>query len=181
MIKKIMLTGLIVCNLFAIGGMDSLIDEEKNVAKKLQKVLDISQNNAFRLYTGYFQTYLNKKQWQIHWFDNNDPSKGKMSKLPNKTMFVSLINKNRIINFSIVKFPNISQLLIYTIETLPRKSALVIEKFNGLEKDNKFTKDRETVSFAYFSKKGYMEKVNIFVSSPVGAIQYTDLGVFDLK
>lgn len=179
--RKIILIGLLVCNLFAIGGMDSLSEDEKNVATKLQTVLALKKVDAFKIYKDYFQSYLNSEHWQLHYFDNNDPANGKMNKSSQKTMFVSLINDNRIINLSIVKFPKLNQILIYTIETLPRKSSSVINKFNQLEKDEKFTKQRETSTFAYFSKKDYMEKVNIFVSSPVGAIQYTDLVVINLN
>jgi len=57
----------------------------------------------------------------------------------------------------------------------------VIEKFEKLEKDKKFIKKRETSNFAYFKEDGYMSRVNIFVSPPVGAIQYADLSVYNLK
>ncbi len=180
MMKKLIVIGILVCNLFAIGGMDSLPDDEKSVATKLQKTLDLNKEDAFRLYKDYFQFYLNENHWQIHWFDNDSPANGKMAKSDQKTMFISLINDDRIINVSIVKFPKLNQLLIYTIETLPRKSSVVLKKFDNLENDDKFTKRRETSKFAYFSKKKYMSKVNIFVSSPVGAIQYVDFAVFNL-
>jgi len=179
--KKILIVTLMICKLFALGGMGSLVEEEKSVAKKLQSVLALDEKNAYKFYTTYFQSYLNKKEWQIHWFDNNSPSKGKMVDSPNKTMFVSLINTDRIINISIVKFAKQSQLIVYVLETLPRKSSTVMDKFDDLTKDKKFKKQRETDAFAYFSKEGYMEKINIFVNSPVGAIQYVDMAVFNIE
>jgi len=179
--RKIIILGLLVCNLLALGGMDTLADDEKKVAKMIQSTLKISKNDAFRMYTDYIQVYLNKEQWQIHYAHNESLSSGKLQDSQNKTMFISLINTGRIINFSIVTFPKKSQVLIYTVETLPRKSAITLEKFNELEKNKDFTKERETDKFAYFSQNGYSSRVNIFVSSPVGAIQYTDLYVFELK
>jgi len=179
--KKILLTFILVFNLFAIGGIDSLPEDEKAVAENLIAVLKINKNDAYKLYKDYFQFYLNENHWQIHWFDNETPASGKMDNAPTRTMFVSIINDNRMINISIVKFPKLHQLYIYTIETLPRKSSLVLKKFNQLEKDKKYKKERETSRFAYFAQKGYMSKVNIFVYPPVGAIQYVDAAVFDLS
>jgi len=178
--RKLVLLGLIVCNLFAIGGMSTLPDDEKKVAQKIQDTLNINQKDAFMIYSDYFQSYLNESDWQLHFGNNATLSSSKVQKAQSQTMFVSLINPSRIINFSIVTFPKQSQVLIYTIETLPRKSSTVIDKFNDLEKDKKFIKERETDAFAYFSKDGYTKKINIFVSSPVGAIQYTNLYVESL-
>jgi len=181
MIKKIIFIGLLACNLFALGGIDSLPEDEQNVAKKIQKVLDLKQDDAFKLYKEYFQVYLNAKHWQIHFFDNSDPAKGKMGISNQKTMFLSLINDNRLVNISIVKFPRLNQLLIYSVETVPGKSSSVLGKFDRLKESDKFKKERETSKFAYFSEKGYMSKVNIFVSPPVGVVQYVDLYVFNLN
>ena len=180
--RKLIILGLIVCNLFAIGGMDTLADDEKKVAKIIQTKLELTKKDAFSLYTSYFQHYLNDQKWQIHYSHNESASQANLKTVKNKTLFVSLINTERIINFAIVTFPRKSQALIYTVETLPRKSSTVISKFNKLEKDKeKYTKEREASEFAYFSENGYLSRVNIFVASPVGAIQYTDIYVFDFK
>jgi len=178
--KKVILTGLLVCNLFAIGGMNSLPEDEIKVAKKIQSTLKVGKKSAYDIYINYLQSYLNKEHWQIHFQDNTDLSRSKLKDAKNRTMFISLINTGRIINISIVTFPKQSQVLIYVLETLPRKSSTVLEKFNELDSDEKFTKKRETDNFAYFSQNGYTSRVYIFVSSPVGAIQYTDFYVFDL-
>jgi len=180
--KKFILFILIASNLFAIGGMNTLASDEKKVAKVIKKRLNLSKEDAFRLYTSYFQPYLNDQKWQIYYSHNESPSQAKLEKVKNKTLFVSLINTERIVNFAIVTFPSKSQALIYTIETLPRKSSVVINKFNKLDKNKeKYTKERETNEFAYFSENGYLSKVNIFVASPVGAVQYTDIYVFNFK
>lgn len=181
MMKKLIFTGLLVCNLFAIGGMDSLPDDEKGVAKSIQKTLQLSKEDAFKIYTKILQVYFNSKAWSLHFFDNNDSAKNKIKDSKNKTMFITLLKDDRVINLSFVKFKNEKQLLVYLVETLPRKSTTAIDKFNDLEKDSKFTKTRETTTFAYFNKKEYNSKVNIFVSSPVGAIQYTDLYLYNIS
>jgi hypothetical protein len=180
-VKKLLLIIALACNLYAIGGIDSLPGDEKKVAQAIKGMLKIDTTNAFSIYKDYIQSYLNESEWQMHWFDNESPAKGKVEKSDTRTMFISLINNNRIVNITIVKFPKVNQVLVYTIETLPRKSALVIEKFEKLEKDKKFIKKRETSNFAYFKEDGYMSRVNIFVSPPVGAVQYVDLSVYDLK
>jgi hypothetical protein len=179
--KKLLLIIALACNLYAIGGIDSLPSDEKKVAQAIKSMLKLDTKNAFSIYKDYIQSYLNESEWQMHWFDNESPAKGKVEKSDTRTMFISLINNNRIVNITIVKFPKVNQVLVYTIETLPRKSALVIEKFEKLEKDKKFIKKRETSNFAYFKEDGYMSRVNIFVSPPVGAVQYVDLSVYDLK
>jgi hypothetical protein len=179
--KKLLLVIALMCNLYAIGGIDSLPSDEKKVATAIKDMLKIDSKNAFSIYKDYIQAYLNESEWQMHWFDNESPAKGKVNDSDIRTMFISLINNNRIINITIVKFPKVNQALVYTIETLPRKSSLVIDKFTNLEQDKKFIKKRETSNFAYFKEDGYMSRVNIFVSPPVGAIQYVDLSVYDLK
>ena len=179
--KKLLLVIALMCNLYAIGGIDSLPSDEKKVAMAIKDMLRVDNANAFSIYKDYLQSYLNESEWQMHWFDNESPAKGKVNDSDTRTMFISLINNNRIINITIVKFPKAKQVLVYTTETLPRKSSLVIEKFEKLEKDKKFIKKRETSNFAYFKEDGYMSRVNIFVSPPVGAIQYADLSVYNLK
>jgi hypothetical protein len=168
-------------NMWAIGGIDALPDDEKKVATSIQKMMVLDKSNAFNVYKDYIQTYLNESEWQMHWFDNESPAKGKMEKSDTRTMFISLINNNRIINITMVKYPKTAQILVYTVETLPRKSAIVIDKFNKLDSDKKFSKKRETSNFAYFKEDGYMSRVNIFVAPPVGAVQYVDLSLYEIK
>jgi hypothetical protein len=181
MIKKMIFMGLVISNLLALGGMDSLPSDEKNVAKSIQETLAISKNDAFNVYKEYLQFYLNTEQWSLHFFSNTTLTHSKVVKSKNKTMFLTLLKDNRVVNISLIKFSNENQILIYVNETLPRKSAIALERFNELEKEKDYTKDRETSNFAYFSKKGYAKKVNIFVSSPIGTIQYTDLYSYNLK
>jgi len=181
MMKKIIFTSLVICNLFAIGGMDSLPKDEKGVAQSMQKTLKLSKADAFKIYKGTLQAYFNTKAWSLHFFDNNDSAKSKIGNSENKTMFVTLLKDDRVINISFIKFKKEKQLLVFTVETLPRKSSIALEKFNDLAKDNKFSKESESTTFAYFNKKNYTSKVNIFVSSPVGAIQYTDLFLYNIE
>jgi hypothetical protein len=179
--KKLFLVFLFVIHSFALGGMDSLPEDQRGVAKSIQDVLALSKNDAYKVYKKYVQMYLEDQHWQVHWFDNGNPAKGKMTKSPQKTMFLSIINDNRLVNISIFKFPKEHQLLVYTIQTIPAKSSLVLKKFEQLKNDKEYEKRRETARFAYFRSKEYMSRVNIYVEPPVGAIQYVDLSVFTLN
>lgn len=181
MLKKFILIVLFVANLFAIGGMDSLPEDEKSVAQSIQKTLELSKDDTFKIYKDTLQMYFNSKEWSLYFFNNDDPAKNKISDSKNKTMFISLLKDDRLINLSFIKFKKEKQLLVYIVETLPRKSTTIIDKFHNLEKDSKFKKARETATFAYFNKIGYNSKVNIFVSSPVGVIQYVDLLLYNIE
>ena len=181
MSKILIVLAVLFTNIWAIGGINALPDNEKSVANSIKDMLKLDDKNAFNVYKDYIQTYLNESEWQMHWFDNESPAKGKMEKSATRTMFISLINNNRIINITMVRYQKINQILVYTVETLPRKSAVVLDKFNSLEKDKKFIKKRETSNFAYFREDGYMSRVNIFVAPPVGAVQYVDLSLYDIK
>ena len=97
--KKIVLLVFIVCNLFAIGGMDTLDVDERKVAKVIKNSLNISKKDAFELYTTYLHHYHYNK-WQIYYNDNDDAKISKLDNVKNKTLFISLINTSRIINFS---------------------------------------------------------------------------------
>lgn len=127
------------------------------------------------------EVYLNSKNWNSYYFSNDDLSKSKITSSKNKIMFFTLLKDDRIINISFVKFPIEKQLAVNTIETLPRNQETALDRYNQLDKDENYTKNAETSNYAYFAQKGYTSRVNIFVSSPVGAVQYVDYVIYDLE
>jgi len=179
--KKLLFLIILVNSLFGLGGIASLSKDEKSVALKLKQILALDEANTYRLYKGYFQSYLNSKHWNVYWYDNTDPADNKISNTKNKTAFITILNDDRVINISIVKYPKIKRLFINTIESLPRKSSSVLKKFNKLKTNSKFLKERETNTYAYFKEKGYMSDINIIVRDPAGLIQFFDTAVFKLK
>jgi len=180
--KKLLFMAILLSNfLFALGGINSLPDDEKQVALSIKESLKLTDAQAYKIYTSYVQAYLTSSdKWNVHYFDNTDPSRSKIDNSPIRSMFMGIANNTRLVNISFVKFPVKKQMLIYVVETLPRAQSLVLKKYNQLVDDSKFKKTRDTAHFAIFSKTGYMSKVNIFTGSVAGAIQYEDLYIEDL-
>jgi hypothetical protein len=179
---RLLLICLMLSNLFALGGVSSLPDDEKAVVQRIDKALDIDENNGYEIYTGLIQGYLtHSKHWNVDVFDNDSPSTGKMKNSKNKTLFMDILNDDRLVNISMFKFPNINQIMIYIVESLPRSNSVALKAFNKFKNDSSYIKKIENSNFTYFSSKNKMERVNIHVSSDRGVIQYTSLYVFNLE
>jgi len=181
--KRLLFFILIFSNfLFALGGINSLPKDEKQVALAIKKSLKLTDAQAYKIYTSYIQAYLtNSKEWNIHYFDNTDPSKSKIDNSPIRSMFIGIATNSRLVNISFVKFPFKKQMLIYVVETLPRSQNLILKKYNNLNDNSKYKKTIDTTHFAIFTKTGYMSKINIFSGYSAGAIQYEDLYIEDLN
>jgi len=180
--KKLLFVVLFVSYMFGLDSYSTLPSDEKAVVNKLETILGINQSNAYRLFKVHFKVYLeDTENWTIHWIDNTDPANDALNESSKKTAFMTILTDDRIINMSIVKYPNIKVLFIYNIETLPRPSAKVLAKFEKLKNDSKFVKKKETKTYAYFKESGYMSYVNILVKDGAGAIQYVDAYTFKLK
>jgi hypothetical protein len=178
--KKLLLALFLVLNVYALGGIDALPKNEKNIALAIKNTLGLNSNQAYKIFTDYVQVYLNSPNWHVHYQDNTDPANAKIKNTDHKAMFMNILNDSRIINISFIKYPKKHQMLIYVTETLPRSQSLVLEKYNDLEKDSKFKKSVDTTHFASFKKPGYMSHVNIYTNGTAGAIQYEDLYIEDL-
>lgn len=176
-------TFILICTsyVYAIGGTDSLPDNSKKIVKSLQTTLELNEKDSLMVFKDKIEPYLNSKNWTYYFFTNDDLSKNKIATSKNKIMFFTLLNTDRIINTSFVKFNTEKQLAVYSLETLPRNEEVALDKFNELEKDKDYTKGDEAANYGYFNQNGYTSRVNIFVSSPVGSVQFSDYVIYDLE
>lgn len=180
MIRIILLKILFISNLLALGGMDSLPSDQKKFASAIKDALNLSDKDTLTIYRERVGIYFNTKNWSAYWYGNDDVKNNKISNSQNKTMFLTLLVDDRIVNISFVKFASQKQIVVYVLETLPRTQQVALDKFNELEKNVEFKKSTETPNFAYFSKDGYTSKVNIFVAPPVGNIQFSNYYLYDI-
>ncbi len=178
--KKLILFLLVVLNAYALGGISALPENEKKVVLALKKALNLTDSQAYKIYSDYIQIYLDSPNWHIHYQDNTDPANAKIKNSSHKAMFMSVLNDSRLVNVTFIKYPEKNQMLVYVVETLPRKQSLVIEKYDDLSKNSKFKKAIDTTHFASFQKDGFMSHVNIYTKGISGAIQYEDLYIEDL-
>ncbi len=182
MLRKILIiTVLLASYLFAIGGIDSLSEDRKKIVTHLQTTLEIKEKDAFKIYSERFELYLNTKNWNYYFQSNNELKINKIGSSKNKVMFLTFLKGDRIVNMSFVKFEKEKQIAVYVLETLPRTEQVTLNQYDELNKNKNYTKSEETPNYAYFEESGYAGRVNIFVSAPVGAVQYSDYYLYDIE
>ncbi len=168
-------------NALALGGYDSLSGDDKKVTDNIKNNLSISESDAYRIYNKFLKGFLNSKDWEFNSYDNESLDSSKVGKSANKTAFFNFVTDNRYINLTFIKFPDEKQVLIQSIETLPRSSEDAIEKYNSLKADSAWIVGADKPNFSIFSQKNTSSKVKILINSGVGAIQYVDFFTLDLK
>lgn len=168
-------------NAWALGGYGTLSGDEKKLTDIIKTKLEITENDAFRLYESFISEQMNSKNWNYNVFDNQSLDNTKVGKSPYKTVLINFVTDNRYINLSFVKFPVERQVLVQSLETLPRSSQIALDKYNSIKSESAWTVDSDTPEFSTFTKKKLAEKVKILINSGVGGIQYIDFSTFDLK
>lgn len=168
-------------NAWALGGYGTLSGDGKKLTDNVKAKLEITEDDAFRIYEIFLKDHLNSKNWQYNIYDNQSMDSTKVGKSHNKTLFLNFLTDNRYINITFVKFPTEKQILIQSIETLPRGSQVALDKYNSIKNDSAWNMDSDSSEFSAFTKKGFTEKVKILVNSGAGGVQYLDFYTFDLK
>ncbi|GFO66971.1 hypothetical protein GMLC_05500 [Geomonas limicola] len=167
-------------SVFALGGYKSLSGDEKELADALVRNLEINESDAYDLFEEV-KAHLNKKNWQYDGYTNDTLSGSKVKDSNVKFWFFNLTNDDRFVNVSFIKFTKEKQVLIQSVETLPRGSQSAIDKYNAVKKDKAFELVTDNDNFSVFKKTGYSDKVKVYTNSGVGAIQYVDFIKHDLK
>lgn len=180
------LFAFIICFVFnvdvwALGGYGSLSGDDKKITDTVRAELEITEDDAFKIYDVFLKDYLNTKNWQYNLYDNQSLKSTKVEKSSNKTLLVNFVTDNRYINLTFVKYPIEKQILIQSIETLPRTSQDALQKYDSIKNDAAWQVDSDNSEFSSFTKKDTTTKVKILVNSGVGGIQYIDFYTFNLK
>lgn len=165
---------------WALGGYASLAGDEKKVADALKTNLAISEDEAYKIFDGYLKGYLDTKDWHYNTFNNESIKLSRLAKSGNKSYHLNFVTDNRFINVSLLKFEKERQVMIQTIETLPRSTSVVLDKHRALKSDDKYEADVDKGEFSSFTSKGFTSKVKMIVYSGAGAIQYVDMHLHDL-
>ena len=174
---------LLLCPTFsyALGGFETLHGDDKRVAEFIKKELQISSNDAYELYIDYIKSLLNTTKWHYTFYNNSSLKLSKIGNSKNRFLFINITTDNRFVNISTIKYKNEGQVIVQVIETLPRDSTVVVDKFNDLKKKKDYLISTENSSFASFEKKGFTSLVKTLAYSGVGAVQYVELYVYNLK
>lgn len=166
---------------FALGGYGTLAGDDKIIADAIKDKLEISDDDAYQVYTKYIKSQLDTKDWSYDAYTNDSLSSSKVGGADVKFYFINMITDNRFVNITLQKFAKQRQVLIQTIETLPRTSQAAVDKAEEVKKDKQFITVADRESFTTFRKDGYTDKIKLLTFSGAGAIQYIDFGVYDLK
>jgi len=166
---------------WALGGYGSLSGDEKKVTDAVKTNLAISEDEAFKIFDAYLKAYLDTKDWHYNAFHNDSIKISRLAKSGNKTYHLNFVTDNRFINVTMLKFEKEKQVMIHTVETLPRNSSVVLDKYRSLKADDKYENDVDKGEFSAFTSKGFTSKVKMIVNSGTGAIQFVDLQLHDLK
>lgn len=166
---------------FALGGYATLSGDDKNVAEVIKKGLLVSDEDAYQIFDGYLKSQINTKDWSYDAYSNETISGSKVDKSINRYLFINFVTDNRFVNISMIKFANEKQVFIQTVETLPRSTQTTIDKSDEFKKDKTYKRVNENDFFATYKKDGYTDKVKLLTYSGIGAIQYVDLRLYELK
>ena len=180
--KAILLISMIIqMNLWGLGGYGTLSGDAKNVADAIKDNLSLSEEDTYHIFDLYLKGYLNTKNWHYNGYRNSTIAGNKIEKSENKMYFMNFITDDRFINLTLIKYAKEKQVYIQAVETLPRSSSIVIDKYNTLKNDQTFTQDTDTEEFSVFSKKDRTDRVKTLIYSGTGGIQYVDFFFYDLK
>lgn len=179
--SKLLIIGLLTTNIFAIGGLDSIPKDERDVMTDIQSSLLLSNKDTYKVYQDYLQAYFNSNDWSVSKLNGESPSSSRVKDNKTKILFLELMNDTRTVSLSFVKFQEQKQLFIHSIESLPRNSTAIEEKYEKLKNDSKFNKNTDNSKYSSFTEKGYMSRVNLHLVGNSGEIKYIDLRVMDLE
>jgi hypothetical protein len=168
-------------NASALGGYATLSGDDKVVTDAIKGRLQISESDAYKLYELVLKGFLNTKTWSVNHYDNESLVSARVGKSANKTAFVNFVTDNRYVNLTFIKFPLEKQILIHTVETLPRSSQAAVDKYNSQKSEASWTIGVDSPEFSTFNKKGNTDKIKILVTSGAGGIQFVDIQSFDLE
>lgn len=166
---------------WALGGYDSLSGDSKKLTDALIERLDVSKNDGFRLYEAYLKDQINAESWSVNHYGNSSISGNKVERSATRTMFINFVTDNRYVNLTFVKFMAERQILVQSLETLPRGVDVAMQKHNELKKDKDWSNEYSDAKYEVYGKKGQTDKVKVLVNSGIGGIQYVTFYAFDLK
>lgn len=153
-IKVFIFLAIFSLNSWALGGYESLSGDDKKITDHIKNALQISSDDAFTVYEGVIMNQLNTKNCQYNTYDNATLDASEVAKSKNKIFHINFVTDNRYVNISLVKYDLENQILVQSIETLPRKSDLAMGKYNELKGDSAtWTIDNDLPEFSAFSKK----------------------------
>jgi len=179
--KKVILVVILISNLFALDSVSSIPEEQKKVVNRIIEVLELPLTREVKKTIFSKLDFSFKEGWSAHWTTNSTGSASKIKNSKTQICDVTVYNNNRVVNCTFVYFKKEKQLFVTVKEYIEAKSSTVLENYNKLKKDSKFSIENETDNYAYFNKNGYMEYETYHIKSPVGMIVYESSYILDIK
>ena len=124
---------------------------------------------------------LEQDNWQSYWVGNSDLSSSKFKK-DRVQMYELIIVSDRSTNtIGFTYFPDANQIFYSSRQFIEGSSSEILDAYNE-KKENETTKIlKESDSFAFIQKKGYLNFSIYHVKSPNAAVAYIDYGLIDIK
>ncbi len=176
-----LLLGLAHLSSFALSEIHSLSKEEQRVIEQLVSALALSEEDAVTVYKTVLQPNMKDKDWVYKFFDNGTLDKSLLKDSPHKFMYLSLVNEDRFVNYSFMKVEGAAQVMVYTVESLPRTSQIASKRDKDLRADKKFETIGDQKNFSMFKEKGKANVVSVFAANGWGGVQYADHFFVDIK
>ncbi len=170
--KKIILSILLVCNLFALDSVSSIPEAQKKVVKRIMDVLDLPSNKKTKKFVFDKLSFAFDDGWSAHWTTNATAASSKIEHSITQICDVTIYNNNRVVNVTFVYFKKEKQLFVTSKQYVDAESKDVLKLYNQRKDDSEYSIENETDNYAYFQKKGYMSYEAYHISSPVGMIVY---------
>jgi len=179
--KKLILVILLISNLFGLDSVSSISDQQKKVVNRIIKALNLPLNKETKKIIYNKINFAFKEGWSARWNTNSTASKSKIEKSKTQICDVTIYNNNRIVNCTFVHFSTEKQLFVAIKEYLETKSSIVLERYNKVKEDSKYSIENETDNYAYFQEKGLMSYETYHMKSPVGMIVYESSYLMDIE
>lgn len=168
-------------NAWSLGKNDSLPKDHEKITNSIKTSLEVSDDDAFRVYEDFLKVHLNSEKWQYNIYDNNTINSSKVGTSQNKTVLVNFVTNDRYVNIMFTKYKKEKQLLVQTIETIPLTSKQVLDKYKSLKNDSNWEINFDEPELSTFTKKGFAKQVKMLVDSNTGGVQYIDFFTFKLN
>jgi hypothetical protein len=168
--------------LFALGSLSSISSDEKLVLDGVLKNLslsNISDKQKREIYDAF--SFAFEDDWYTT-FNGNDALKiSKLDKESVKFCTLKIVNKNRLVDFVFIWYPNQKQLFVNSNQYVSAESDLILDKFEEYKKNSEENLLNESNNYGFFRKKGFLSETIMYVDGKSGLVNYSRYQILEIK
>lgn len=152
------------------------------VADYLVGHLDLAPSDANKTYEQVLKPVLESgDNWHINTVDNGSLPESKLALSSQRFAVISIVNDNRFVTVTLIRFRDEGQVFYYVAETLPRTKRIAKKHLHELKESKIHKVLMETKDSASVEVTGHVSVTNMVFGHSGGGMQYVDANVIHLS